>query len=387
MKKTLIFFLISSLSSLAATSGYIETKQEISNKLHNGFNNEKTNLDTKIKGEIRVIDANLKAGVEIKAKGAVNNGTNYQLQENDSKIWAEYQLPDIQEVGSKIRVESNLKLEMKVQAEVFTTSEEVEYFAKAWYEGTKLFFTPKKAQGEIGFTHKGIEGLDFLGAKVSGGLTSLDKMNGEKENYEIIFEAYGKYIGVKDFKLKFSGKAVYKQEKNGMGNSDKYEAQIKVTPEYSKNNISFIAEDTEVLYKISEKKVKLVFKPEVKYTGIKDTTLGVKIDSYYEYKHNDNKHNYTVKPILFYEYKYMATDNFSIIPKGEVNLEINNKVTSGEVPTTLTPSLKLEYKPISELKFELGAGFPFTFKFKNSISTNSDIEVRANGQFQVKYEW
>lgn len=380
MKKTLLLSLVSSLSSLAATSGWIETKQEVGNKLYTGFDAKNTNFETVIKGEIKVNDVNLKAGGEFKLKG---DTTNYNINKGDSKIWAEYQLPDIQEVGSKIRVETNLDLNMKVQAEVFTTVEKVDYYAKAWYEGTKLFVTPKKAQGEVGFTHKGIEGFEYIGAKVFGGLTDI--AGNKTDNYEVIAEAYGQYTGVKDFKLKFVGKGIYKHTKEASGMiKHGYELQVKATPEYSKNNVSFIAEDSEIFYNITGKYFKLVLKPEVKYTGIANTTLGTKVESLYEFETNATK-NWNVKPILFAEYRYMATDKLAIIPKGSIDLLINKDVKT-VVPTTVTPSLKLEYKPVSGVTFVAGAELPVTYNFKKNMA-KTDIEVNAKGQLQVKYEW
>lgn len=382
MKKTLLLLsLVSSLSSLAATSGWIETKQEVGNKLYNGFDATKTNFETVIKGEIKVNDVNLKAGGEFKLNG---NTTDYKLNKGDSKIWAEYQLPDIQEVGSKIRVETKLDLEMKVQAEVFTTVEKVDYYAKAWYEGTKLFTTPKKAQGEVGFTHKGIEGFEYIGAKVFGGLTNISV--NKTDDYEVIAEAYGQYTGVKDFKLKFVGKGIYKHTKDNGMIKHGYEFQVKATPEYSKNNVSFIAEDSEIFYNITGKYFKLVLKPEVKYTGIANTTLGTKVESLYEFETNATK-NWNVKPILFAEYRYMATDKLAIIPKGSIDLLVEkDKVKDVIFPTTVTPSVKLEYKPVSGVTFVAGAELPVTYKFKKNMSKN-DIEVNAKGQLQVKYEW
>ena len=381
MKKTLLLLsLVSSLSSLAATSGWIETKQEVGNKLYNGFDATKTNFETVIKGEIKVNDVNLKAGGEFKLKG---DTTNYNINKGDSKIWAEYQLPDIQEVGSKIRVETNLDLNMKVQAEVFTTVEKVDYYAKAWYEGTKLFVTPKKAQGEVGFTHKGIEGFEYIGAKVFGGLTNIHEK--KTDDYEVIAEAYGQYTGVKDFKLKFVGKGIYKHTKDAAKIKHGYELQVKATPEYSKNNVSFIAEDSEIFYNITDKFVKLVLKPEVKYTGIANTTLGTKVESLYEFDKDKTK-DWHVKPILFAEYRYMATDKLAIIPKGSIDLLINKDVKDKVFPTTVTPSVKLEYKPVSGVTFVAGAELPVTYKFKKDMSKN-DIEVNAKGQLQVKYEW
>ena len=380
MKKTLLLLsLVSSLSSLAATSGWIETKQEVGNKLYTGFDATKTNFETVIKGEIKVNDVNLKAGGEFKLKG---NTTDYKLNKGDSKIWAEYQLPDIQEVGSKIRVETKLDLEMKVQAEVFTTVEKVDYYAKAWYEGEKLFKTPKKAQGEVGFTHKGIEGFEYIGAKVFGGLTDI--AGNKTDNYEVIAEAYGQYTGVKDFKLKFVGKGIYKHTKEAAKIKHGYELQVKATPEYSKNNVSFIAEDSEIFYNITGKYFKLVLKPEVKYTGIANTTLGTKVESLYEFE-TDKTKNWNVKPILFAEYRYMATDKLAIIPKGSIDLLINKDVKT-VVPTTVTPSLKLEYKPVSGVTFVAGAELPVTYNFKKDMQ-KTDIEVNAKGQLQVKYEW
>ncbi len=380
MKKTLLLLsLVSSLSSLAATSGWIETKQEVGNKLYTGFDATKTNFETVIKGEIKVNDVNLKAGGEFKLKG---NTTDYKLNKGDSKIWAEYQLPDIQEVGSKIRVETKLDLEMKVQAEVFTTVEKVDYYAKAWYEGEKLFKTPKKAQGEVGFTHKGIEGFEYIGAKVFGGLTDI--AGNKTDNYEVIAEAYGQYTGVKDFKLKFVGKGIYKHTKDNGMIKHGYEFQVKATPEYSKNNVSFIAEDSEIFYNITGKYFKLVLKPEVKYTGIANTTLGTKVESLYEFE-TDKTKNWNVKPILFAEYRYMATDKLAIIPKGSFDLLINKDVKT-VVPTTVTPSLKLEYKPVSGVTFVAGAELPVTYNFKKDMQ-KTDIEVNAKGQLQVKYEW
>lgn len=382
MKKTLLLLsLVSSLSSLAATSGWIETKQEVGNKLYTGFDATKTNFETVIKGEIKVNDVNLKAGGEFKLKG---DTTNYNINKGDSKIWAEYQLPDIQEVGSKIRVETNLDLNMKVQAEVFTTVEKVDYYAKAWYEGTKLFVTPKKAQGEVGFTHKGIEGFEYIGAKVFGGLTNIHEK--KTDDYEVIAEAYGQYTGVKDFKLKFVGKGIYKHTKEASGMiKHGYEFQVKATPEYSKNNVSFIAEDSEIFYNITDKFVKLVLKPEVKYTGIANTTLGTKVESLYEFDKDKTK-DWHVKPILFAEYRYMATDKLAIIPKGSIDLLINKDVKDIVFPTTVTPSVKLEYKPVSGVTFVAGAELPVTYKFNKNMSKN-DIEVNAKGQLQVKYEW
>lgn len=381
MKKTLLLLsLVSSLSSLAATSGWIETKQEVGNKLYSGFDAKKTNFETVIKGEIKVNDVNLKAGGEFKLKG---DTTNYNINKGDSKIWAEYQLPDIQEVGSKIRVETKLDLEMKVQAEVFTTVEKVDYYAKAWYEGTKLFVTPKKAQGEVGFTHKGIEGFEYIGAKVFGGLTNISV--NKTDDYEVIAEAYGQYTGVKDFKLKFVGKGIYKHTKDAAKIKHGYELQVKATPEYSKNNISFIAEDSEIFYNITGKYFKLVLKPEVKYTGIANTTLGTKVESLYEFE-TDKTKNWNVKPILFAEYRYMATDKLAIIPKGSIDLLIDKNVKDIVFPTTVTPSVKLEYKPVSGVTFVAGAELPVTYKFKKNMSKN-DIEVNAKGQLQVKYEW
>lgn len=382
MKKTLLLLsLVSSLSSLAATSGWIETKQEVGNKLYTGFDAKKTNFETVIKGEIKVNDVNLKAGGEFKLKG---DTTDYKLNKGDSKIWAEYQLPDIQEVGSKIRVETNLDLNMKVQTEVFTTVEKVDYYAKAWYEGEKLFKTPKKAQGEVGFTHKGIEGFEYIGAKVFGGLTNIHEK--KTDDYEVIAEAYGQYTGVKDFKLKFVGKGIYKHTKEASGMiKHGYELQVKATPEYSKNNVSFIAEDSEIFYNITGKYVKLVLKPEVKYTGIANTTLGTKVESLYEFENNATK-NWNVKPILFAEYRYMATDKLAIIPKGSIDLLIDKNVKDIVFPTTVTPSVKLEYKPVSGVTFVAGAELPVTYKFKKDMSKN-DIEVNAKGQLQVKYEW
>lgn len=380
MKKTLLLLsLVSSLSSLAATSGWIETKQEVGNKLYSGFDAKNTNFETVIKGEIKVNDVNLKAGGEFKLKG---NTTDYKLNKGDSKIWAEYQLPDIQEVGSKIRVETKLDLEMKVQAEVFTTVEKVDYYAKAWYEGEKLFKTPKKAQGEVGFTHKGIEGFEYIGAKVFGGLTDI--AGNKTDNYEVIAEAYGQYTGVKDFKLKFVGKGIYKHTKDNGMIKHGYEFQVKATPEYSKNNVSFIAEDSEIFYNITGKYFKLVLKPEVKYTGIANTTLGTKVESLYEFE-TDKTKNWNVKPILFAEYRYMATDKLAIIPKGSIDLLINKDVKT-VVPTTVTPSLKLEYKPVSGVTFVAGAELPVTYNFKKDMQ-KTDIEVNAKGQLQVKYEW
>lgn len=381
MKKTLLLLsLVSSLSSLAATSGWIETKQEVGNKLYSGFDAKNTNFETVIKGEIKVNDVNLKAGGEFKLKG---DTTNYNINKGDSKIWAEYQLPDIQEVGSKIRVETKLDLEMKVQAEVFTTVEKVDYYAKAWYEGTKLFTTPKKAQGEVGFTHKGIEGFEYIGAKVFGGLTDI--AGNKTDNYEVIAEAYGQYTGVKDFKLKFVGKGIYKHTKEASGMiKHGYELQVKATPEYSKNNVSFIAEDSEIFYNITGKYFKLVLKPEVKYTGIANTTLGTKVESLYEFETNATK-NWNVKPILFAEYRYMATDKLAIIPKGSIDLLINKDVKT-VVPTTVTPSVKLEYKPVSGVTFVAGAELPVTYNFKKDMQ-KTDIEVNAKGQLQIKYEW
>lgn len=381
MKKTLLLLsLVSSLSSLAATSGWIETKQEVGNKLYTGFDAKNTNFETVIKGEIKVNDVNLKAGGEFKLKG---DTTNYNINKGDSKIWAEYQLPDIQEVGSKIRVETKLDLEMKVQAEVFTTVEKVDYYAKAWYEGTKLFTTPKKAQGEVGFTHKGIEGFEYIGAKVFGGLTDI--AGNKTDNYEVIAEAYGQYTGVKDFKLKFVGKGIYKHTKEASGMiKHGYELQVKATPEYSKNNVSFIAEDSEIFYNITGKYFKLVLKPEVKYTGIANTTLGTKVESLYEFETNATK-NWNVKPILFAEYRYMATDKLAIIPKGSIDLLINKDVKT-VVPTTVTPSVKLEYKPVSGVTFVAGAELPVTYNFKKDMQ-KTDIEVNAKGQLQIKYEW
>lgn len=381
MKKTLLLLsLVSSLSSLAATSGWIETKQEVGNKLYTGFDAKNTNFETVIKGEIKVNDVNLKAGGEFKLKG---DTTNYNINKGDSKIWAEYQLPDIQEVGSKIRVETKLDLEMKVQAEVFTTVEKVDYYAKAWYEGTKLFVTPKKAQGEVGFTHKGIEGFEYIGAKVFGGLTNISV--NKTDDYEVIAEAYGQYTGVKDFKLKFVGKGIYKHTKDAVKIKHGYELQVKATPEYSKNNVSFIAEDSEIFYNITDKFVKLVLKPEVKYTGIANTTLGTKVESLYEFDKDKTK-DWHVKPILFAEYRYMATDKLAIIPKGSIDLLINKDVKDKVFPTTVTPSVKLEYKPVSGVTFVAGAELPVTYKFKKDMSKN-DIEVNAKGQLQVKYEW
>ena len=382
MKKTLLLLsLVSSLSSLAATSGWIETKQEVGNKLYNGFDATKTNFETVIKGEIKVNDVNLKAGGEFKLKG---DTTNYNINKGDSKIWAEYQLPDIQEVGSKIRVETNLDLNMKVQAEVFTTVEKVDYYAKAWYEGEKLFKTPKKAQGEVGFTHKGIEGFEYIGAKVFGGLTDIS--GNKTDNYEVIAEAYGQYTGVKDFKLKFVGKGIYKHTKEASGMiKHGYELQVKATPEYSKNNVSFIAEDSEIFYNITDKFVKLVLKPEVKYTGIANTTLGTKVESLYEFDKDKTK-DWHVKPILFAEYRYMATDKLAIIPKGSIDLLIDKNVKDIVFPTTVTPSVKLEYKPVSGVTFVAGAELPVTYKFKKNMA-KTDIEVNAKGQLQVKYEW
>lgn len=381
MKKTLLLLsLVSSLSSLAATSGWIETKQEVGNKLYTGFDAKKTNFETVIKGEIKVNDVNLKAGGEFKLKG---DTTNYNINKGDSKIWAEYQLPYIQEVGSKIRVETKLDLEMKVQAEVFTTVEKVDYYAKAWYEGTKLFVTPKKAQGEVGFTHKGIEGFEYIGAKVFGGLTNISV--NKTDDYEVIAEAYGQYTGVKDFKLKFVGKGIYKHTKDAAKIKHGYELQVKATPEYSKNNVSFIAEDSEIFYNITDKFVKLVLKPEVKYTGIANTTLGTKVESLYEFDKDKTK-DWHVKPILFAEYRYMATDKLAIIPKGSIDLLINKDVKDKVFPTTVTPSVKLEYKPVSGVTFVAGAELPVTYKFKKDMSKN-DIEVNAKGQLQVKYEW
>ncbi len=381
MKKTLLLLsLVSSLSSLAATSGWIETKQEVGNKLYTGFDATKTNFETVIKGEIKVNDVNLKAGGEFKLKG---NTTDYKLNKGDSKIWAEYQLPDIQEVGSKIRVETNLDLNMKVQAEVFTTVEKVDYYAKAWYEGEKLFKTPKKAQGEVGFTHKGIEGFEYIGAKVFGGLTDI--AGNKTDNYEVIAEAYGQYTGVKDFKLKFVGKGIYKHTKEAAKIKHGYELQVKATPEYSKNNVSFIAEDSEIFYNITDKFVKLVLKPEVKYTGIANTTLGTKVESLYEFDKDKTK-DWHVKPILFAEYRYMATDKLAIIPKGSIDLLINKDVKDKVFPTTVTPSVKLEYKPVSGVTFVAGAELPVTYKFKKDMA-KTDIEVNAKGQLQVKYEW
>lgn len=381
MKKTLLLLsLVSSLSSLAATSGWIETKQEVGNKLYTGFDAKNTNFETVIKGEIKVNDVNLKAGGEFKLKG---DTTNYNINKGDSKIWAEYQLPDIQEVGSKIRVETKLDLEMKVQAEVFTTVEKVDYYAKAWYEGTKLFTTPKKAQGEVGFTHKGIEGFEYIGAKVFGGLTNISV--NKTDDYEVIAEAYGQYTGVKDFKLKFVGKGIYKHTKEASGMiKHGYELQVKATPEYSKNNVSFIAEDSEIFYNITDKFVKLVLKPEVKYTGIANTTLGTKVESLYEFDKDKTK-DWHVKPILFAEYRYMATDKLAIIPKGSIDLLINKDVKT-VVPTTVTPSVKLEYKPVSGVTFVAGAELPVTYNFKKDMQ-KTDIEVNAKGQLQVKYEW
>lgn len=381
MKKTLLLLsLVSSLSSLAATSGWIETKQEVGNKLYTGFDAKNTNFETVIKGEIKVNDVNLKAGGEFKLKG---DTTNYNINKGDSKIWAEYQLPDIQEVGSKIRVETNLDLNMKVQAEVFTTVEKVDYYAKAWYEGEKLFKTPKKAQGEVGFTHKGIEGFEYIGAKVFGGLTNISV--NKTDDYEVIAEAYGQYTGVKDFKLKFVGKGIYKHTKEASGMiKHGYELQVKATPEYSKNNVSFIAEDSEIFYNITGKYFKLVLKPEVKYTGIANTTLGTKVESLYEFETNATK-NWNVKPILFAEYRYMATDKLAIIPKGSIDLLINKDVKT-VVPTTVTPSVKLEYKPVSGVTFVAGAELPVTYNFKKDMA-KTDIDVNAKGQLQVKYEW
>lgn len=383
MKKTLLLLsLVSSLSSLAATSGWIETKQEVGNKLYTGFDAKNTNFETVIKGEIKVNDVNLKAGGEFKLNGNASDvmGKKYKLNKGDSKIWAEYQLPDIQEVGSKIRVETKLDLEMKVQAEVFTTVEKVDYYAKAWYEGTKLFTTPKKAQGEVGFTHKGIEGFEYIGAKVFGGLTNISV--NKTDDYEVIAEAYGQYTGVKDFKLKFVGKGIYKHTKDNGMIKHGYEFQVKATPEYSKNNVSFIAEDSEIFYNITGKYFKLVLKPEVKYTGIANTTLGTKVESLYEFETNATK-NWNVKPILFAEYRYMATDKLAIIPKGSIDLFI----TKDKVfPTTVTPSLKLEYKPVSGVTFVAGAELPVTYNFKKDMQ-KTDIEVNAKGQLQIKYEW
>lgn len=382
MKKTLLLLsLVSSLSSLAATSGWIETKQEVGNKLYSGFDAKKTNFETVIKGEIKVNDVNLKAGGEFKLKG---DTTNYNINKGDSKIWAEYQLPDIQEVGSKIRVETKLDLEMKVQAEVFTTVEKVDYYAKAWYEGTKLFVTPKKAQGEVGFTHKGIEGFEYIGAKVFGGLTNISA--NKTDDYEVIAEAYGQYTGVKDFKLKFVGKGIYKHTKDAAKIKHGYELQVKATPEYSKNNVSFIAEDSEIFYNITDKFVKLVLKPEVKYTGIANTTLGTKVESLYEFE-TDKTKNWNVKPILFAEYRYMATDKLAIIPKGSIDLLVEkDKVNAKVFPTTVTPSIKLEYKPVSGVTFVAGAELPVTYNFKKDMA-KTDIDVNAKGQLQVKYEW
>lgn len=387
MKKTLLLLsLVSSLSSLAATSGWIETKQEVGNKLYSGFDAKNTNFETVIKGEIKVNDVNLKAGGEFKLNGNASDDMDkkYKLNKGDSKIWAEYQLPDIQEVGSKIRVETKLDLEMKVQAEVFTTVEKVDYYAKAWYEGTKLFVTPKKAQGEVGFTHKGIEGFEYIGAKVFGGLTNIHEK--KTDDYEVIAEAYGQYTGVKDFKLKFVGKGIYKHTKDSTNKINHgYELQVKATPEYSKNNVSFIAEDSEIFYNITGKYFKLVLKPEVKYTGIANTTLGTKIESLYEFETNATK-NWNVKPILFAEYRYTATDKLAIIPKGSIDLFIDKNVKDIVFPTTVTPSVKLEYKPVSGVTFVAGAELPVTYKFKKNMSKN-DIEVNAKGQLQVKYEW
>ena len=392
MKKTLLLLsLVSSLSSLAATSGWIETKQEIGNKLYNDFKAESTNFETKIKGEISVNDANLKAGGEFKLSGTAsntNNGNNadttYKLNKGDSKIWAEYQLPNIQEVGSKIRVETNLDLNMKVQAEVFTTVEKVDYYAKAWYEGKQLFVTANKAQGELGFTNKGIEGFEYVGAKVFGGLTNIDK--NKNDDYEVIAEAYGQYTGVKDFKLKFSGKGIYKHTKNDKNQIvNGYELQVKATPEYSKNNVSFIAEDSELFYNITGKYVKLVLKPEVKYTGIANTTLGTKVESLYEFE-TDKTKDWHVKPILFAQYKYMATDKLAIIPKGSIDLLIDKNVNNKTVPTTVTPSLKLEYKPVSGVSFATGAELPVTYNFKKGMN-KTDIVINAKGQLEIKYEW
>ena len=163
-----------------------------------------------------------------------------------------------------------------------------------------------------------------------------------------------------------------------------YELQVKATPEYSKNNVSFIAEDSEIFYNITGKYFKLVLKPEVKYTGIANTTLGTKVESLYEFETNATK-NWNVKPILFAEYRYMATDKLAIIPKGSIDLLINKDVKT-VVPTTVTPSVKLEYKPVSGVTFVAGAELPVTYNFKKDMQ-KTDIEVNAKGQLQVKYEW
>lgn len=131
-------------------------------------------------------------------------------------------------------------------------------------------------------------------------------------------------------------------------------------------------------------------KPEIKYSKNSVTAI-LKMENEVTYNLNTKDLKWKVNPEVSLQYDYKPINTVTISPKLTlgVNQKRENLITAIFIPSYITPSLKVEYKPIEKLVLSLNNEFPIdvTFKSKGFDADYGDVKLTYKGQLNIKYSW
>lgn len=340
MKKTFVFLsLLTTISTFALkTKGFIESENKLEFKIYKY--DGKTTSTNNLKGEVKIENSGFSTGFEIKTSDAT-------LKKDDSKIWAKYEFPKFYGISTSLKAETKLDFKTKLEVEASkAVIKNLDLTAKITYDATKLVDADRSLNAELGTKYKGIKDVE-LGLKVFGG------SNIDKKEHNVGAEFNGKVTAIPSTEIKLMVKA-----KDEIKNKEHtITTEIKPEVKYSKNSVTAILKmENEVIYNLKTKDLKWKINPEVSV-----------------------------------QYDYKPINTVIISPKLAlgVNQKKENLSATIIVPSYITPSLKVEYKPIEKLVLSLNNEFPIdiTLKDKKYFSDEHDIKLTYKGQLNIKYSW
>ncbi|WP_068268724.1 hypothetical protein [Caviibacter abscessus] len=334
MKKTILFIsLLTTLASVASTTGNIEVQGSIKKELTNSSSN--TDFESKIKGELAIKGSGLKLGTELKIE-------NTSVKNSDSKVWAEYKFHEIGGITPTLKgtakFDGKFDLEAKFNAAIGKT--DFEFNTK--YESEKLI-TGKGVSANLNAKFNQVKNTKF--ETLIGTWRNLENGKNEAKYYG---EFGVEYKGFENILLKFSEKLTL---------NEKTEASLQL-------------------------------KASVKYEGVKNVILEAKVDSELNSINKPNALGYNIITEGYAEYKYKPIEPITLSPKLHLKAVAKSNGSNGSGPKhswgelTITPSVKLQCKTIKELTFTATSELPIKFNFEKYTTT-------VTGKFSagIKYEW
>lgn len=443
MKKSLLLTaLIASVASLAATTGTVEL--EVKNEMKAEKVNEvltENKTSAKLKSEVKVANSGFSFGTELGLKElrlfklGTQTPTEFKgfetlrTQNDGSKVWAKYELPELKSFHSSVKAEYNIP--EKIKAEV-DANYEIKDKATLGYNTTSELKLGEKFEGKnITSTQKvylNVTNPKFVDSKLEAEVKhdwqfekkankklpepkfseSVKDIRGEATlNYKVLDnlvlggEAYIKYINFVDA----NGEGEYRNFLTGK-KDEKFDKGLKhVGTDAAAFNLTYEKDKLKLENKVFLQHIfepyngtlyhSLFYGVNLKGTYIAvtnltltaDTTLGGKC---LDIKHNEQEYYGYIKADLGAKYDYKLIDTITLTPELNAKVIADDLSVKNEFPMIsleIKPKLSVAYKPIPKFTVSANAELPITLDNEVDGEKFEFRNVQIKPSVNIKYEW